>query len=118
VTVIVGAVAPVARVGLVQVTETFPEFEHAHPVPAALTKLIPAGSVSVTETADASDGPLSTTTSEYATDPPAATVAGPVLVIARSADGVTVVDAVEELLPATGSLVADETTAVSERVAP
>ena len=115
---IVGAVTPVARAALVQVTDTLPEFEHAHPVPAALTKLIPAGRVSVTVRFAASDGPLFVTVSEYATDPPATTVAGPLFVIARSADGVTVVDTDDELFPGTGSLVADVTVAVSERVAP
>ena len=61
---------------------------------------------------------MSTTTSWYVTDAPATTVAGPVLVIARSADGVTVVVAEEELLPGTGSLVVAATVAVSVRVAP
>ncbi len=74
--------------------------------------------MSATERFAASDGPLFTTTSEYATDPPATTVAGPVLVIARSADGVTVVVAVAVLFAAFGSGVADATVAESVRVAP
>ena len=116
---ITGAVTPVARAAaLVQVTDTLPEFEHAHPAPAALTKLIPAGRVSVTVRFAASDGPLFVTVSEYATDPPATTVAGPLFVIARSADGVTVVDTDDELFPGTGSLVADETTARLDNVEP
>ena len=117
-TVIVGAEVPVASVARVQVTETFPLFEQAHPVPVADTNVTPAGSVSVTDSDAASDGPLSVTTSWYVTDAPATTVAGPVLVIARSADGVTVVVAEEELLPGTGSLVVAATVAVSVSVAP
>jgi hypothetical protein len=64
VTVMVGAVAPVASAGLVQVTETFPTFVHAQPVPEAEMKVTPAGRVSATDTFAASDGPLSVTTSE------------------------------------------------------
>ena len=118
VSVIVGAVAPVTSVALVQVTETLPEFEQAHPVPAADTKVTPAGRVSVTVTFAASDGPLSTTTREYASEPAAVTVGGPVLVMARSAEGVTVVVAVAVLLAGFGSGVAEETVAVSVSVAP
>ena len=103
VTVITGAVAPVARAARVQLTETLPTFEQAQPPPDALTKVIPAGSVSDTVRFAASDGPLFTTVNEYATDPPAVTVGGPSLVIARSALAVTVVTAVAVLLPATGS---------------
>ena len=91
--------------------------DQRHPVPVALTNVTPAGRVSVMDSALASEGPLFTTTSEYATDAPATTVAGPVLVMARSAEGVTVVDAVEVLLPGTGSVVADVTVAVSDSVA-
>jgi hypothetical protein len=63
-TVMVGAVAPVAKTGRVHVTETFPVLVHVQPVPDADTKVTPAGNVSVTDTPAASDGPLSTTTSE------------------------------------------------------
>ena len=59
-----------------QVTETLPVFEQAQPVPVADTKVTPAGRVSVTVRLTASEGPLFTTTSEYATDEPATTVAG------------------------------------------
>ena len=110
--VMVGAVAPVASVGLVQVTDTLPAFVHVHPVPVAETKVTPAGRVSVTESPAPSEGPLFTTTSEYEMPAPATTVAGPDFVIARSAEAVTVVFAVAVLLPATGSLVVDETLAV------
>ena len=116
-TVIVGAVAPATSAGRVQVTDTFPTFEHAHPVPAADTNVTPAGSVSVTDTFAASDGPPLTTTSEYATDPPATTVGGPSLVIDRSADAVTVVTAVDVLLAGTGSAVVEETDAVFDSAA-
>jgi hypothetical protein len=63
-TVMVGAVAPLARTGRVQVADTLPEFVQIHPVPVADPKVTPAGRVSVTETPAASDGPWFTTTSE------------------------------------------------------
>ena len=63
-TVIVGAVAPVASAGRVQVTETLPALVQVQPVPVADTKVTPPGRVSVTERFAASDGPLFTTTSE------------------------------------------------------
>jgi hypothetical protein len=110
-TVIVGAVAPVTSNARVHVTDTFPLFAHAHPAPDADTNVTPAGNVSTTDTAAASDGPLSDTTRVYATDPPATTLAGPDFTTARSADAVTVVLAVEVLFPGTGSAVADDTDA-------
>jgi hypothetical protein len=116
--VIVGAVAPAARVGRVQLTETFPTFVHVHPVPLAETKVTPAGRVSATATFAASDGPMFTATRAYATLPPPTTVAGPVLVNARSADGVTVVLAVDELFAAFGSFVVEATEAPLDRAAP
>src|SRR5665213_1133840 len=64
VTVIVGAVVPVASAGRVQVTDTFPVFVQTQPVPVAETNVTPAGRVSVTETAAASEGPLLFTTRE------------------------------------------------------
>src|SRR3954452_5944959 len=57
-TVIVGAVAPVATRGRVQVTDTLPAFVQVQPVPVAETKVTPAGRLSSTETAVASDGSL------------------------------------------------------------
>ena len=68
--------------------------------------------MSVTVRLAASDGPAFDTVREYATDPAATTVAGPVLVIARSAEAVTVVEAVEVLLAAFGSAVVDAIDAV------
>ena len=61
-TVIVGAVAPDARVGRVQDTETLPVLVHAQPVPVAETKVTPAGKVSPTLSVLASDGPMFWTT--------------------------------------------------------
>ena len=61
VTAITGAEVPAASRGRTQVTETLPVFEQAHPVPVADTKVTPAGSVSVTVTLTASEGPLSVT---------------------------------------------------------
>ena len=109
---ITGAVTPVAKAALVQVTDTLPVFAQAQPVPPADTNVTPAGSVSVTVRLAASDGPSFVTVSEYATEPPATTVGGPSLAIARSALAVTVVVTVEELLPGTGSAVVDATDAV------
>ena len=111
-TVIAGAVAPVARVGRVHPTDTLPVLVQVQPAPAADTKVTPAGRVSVTETAAASDGPLSTTDNEYVTLAPATTVAGPVLVIARSAEAVTPVVIEDVLFAGTGSAVVDDTEAV------
>ena len=53
----VGAVAPEASVGRVQDTDVLPVLEQVHPVPLAETNVTPAGRVSVTLTAAASDGP-------------------------------------------------------------
>ena len=113
VTAMAGADVPVARSGRVHVTETLPAFEQTHPVPVADTKVTPAGRVSVTATLAASDGPAFATVSVYPTVPAATTVAGPVFAIDRSARAVTPVDAVAVLLPAFGSAVAADTTAVS-----
>ena len=112
VTVITGAVAPAASAARVQVTETLPTFEQAQPPPTALTNVTPAGSVSVTVRFAASDGPLLLTVSVYATDEPATTVAGAALVIATSADAVTVVTSEALLFAAFGSAVVDATDAV------
>ena len=117
VTVIVGAVAPVASAGLVQVTETLPALPQTQPVPVAETNVTPAGSASVTVRLTASDGPLFTTTSEYATLPPATTVAGPVFVMARSAEAVTVVLTEAVLLVRSGSAAVEDTDAVLDTVA-
>ena len=108
----VGPVAPVASAARIQVTDTFPEFEQAQPAPLADTNVTPAGNVSVTDRFAASDGPLLVTVSEYATDPAATTVAGPLLPIDRSALAVTVVTTVAVLFAATGSAVVDEIAAV------
>ena len=64
VTVMAGAEVAVARAGRVQVTETLPALEHAHPVPAADKNVTPTGSVSVTVRDAASEGPALATASE------------------------------------------------------
>ena len=57
-TVIVSGGDPAAHNGRVHVTDTFPAFEHDHAPPADTeTNDTPAGNVSVTDTATASDGP-------------------------------------------------------------
>ena len=53
----IGALAPLASVGVEHVT-TLPASAHDQPAPAAETKVTPAGSVSVTTTFDAASGPL------------------------------------------------------------
>ena len=56
-TVTGGAEVPLANVATVQLTDTLPALVHVHPAPTADTNVTPAGSVSVTKTAVASDGP-------------------------------------------------------------
>src|SRR3954453_3156590 len=101
--VIAGAVTPVANAGRAQVTDAFPLLVQTQPVPDAETNVTPVGSVSVTDTAAASDGPALATTREELMLPAATTVAGPVFTIDRSAEAVTVVVAVEVLLAPLGS---------------
>ena len=117
VTVTTGAAVPVARPAVVQVTETLPTFVQVQPVPVADTSTTPTGRVSVTARPVASEGPRLSTASWYVTAPPATTVAGPVLAIARSADAVTAVSAVEVLFAGSGSAVVAVTDAVFDRVA-
>ena len=74
--------------------------------------------MSVTVTAVASDGPAFVTDSWYDSAPPATTVAGPVLTIARSATGVTVVLADAVLSVGSGSAVVEDTDAVFVMVPP
>jgi hypothetical protein len=76
------------------------------------TNVVFAGSVSVSDTVCAFDGPLFTSAIVYVTFVPGAALAGPVLVTARSALVVTVEVAVEVLLAAFGSLVAAAIVAV------
>ena len=114
-TAIVGAVAAAASAGRVHVIEALAALMQVHPAPVAATNVTPAGSVSVTETPAASDGPLSTTTRAYVTVPPATTLAGPVLVRARSARALTPVTTDEVLFPGAGSAVVDATEAVFDR---
>ena len=52
------AAVPVPRAARVHVTETLPVLVQVHPVPPAETKVTPAGKVSVTAAATASEGPL------------------------------------------------------------
>src|SRR5450432_3020068 len=111
----VGAVAPLSRLATVQLTETLPTWVQTQPVPAAETKVTPAGSVSLTATATAVDGPALATTSWYVTLPSAAMVGGPDFTSDRSAAAPTLVTRVEVLFAGTGSAVALETVAVLVR---
>ena len=72
--------------------------------------------MSVSETVAAVEGPLFVVVTVYVTFVPAVTVAGPVLVTARSAIGVTVVPTFAELLDESVSKSSDETVAVFEIV--
>jgi hypothetical protein len=110
--VMVGAVAPAVSAGRVHVAELLPELVQVQPVPVADPKVTPAGRVSVTESPAASEGPLFTTTREYDTVPFTVTVAGPDLVMARSADAVMPVVVDEVLFAGLGSAVVEETLAV------
>lgn len=80
--------------------------------PLLLMKARPGPGLSFTNTLFAIDGPLFFTTMLNVIGPVVGSVDGPVLVIARSAFGVTVVVTADELLPATGSGVALDTDAV------
>src|SRR5438132_692421 len=97
---------PVARPALVQVTVPV---ARAQPV-LADTKVVPAGTASVTVKPALSDGPRVVTltvmlVSVPATEVPAVAVAGAVLVTSRSALVVTVSVSVAESLPGVGSAV-------------
>jgi hypothetical protein len=84
----------------------------------AATNDVFAGSVSETDTASASDGPLFATLSVYVMFEPALTVAGPLLVMLTSAEVLTVVDAVEVLFAPFVSVVVVVALAVFEIVEP
>src|SRR5439155_1627686 len=84
-----------------------------------LWKVTPAGSVSVTVTLLAVEGPALLTLSVYVSVPPARTGSGEsLLVIERSAEAVTVVGSVAVLLDELGSEVDALTVAVLEIVPP
>jgi hypothetical protein len=70
--------APFARFPMVHVTPAVQEIE-------LVKNVVPPGSVSVTTTSVASEGPLLVTVSEYVSCPPANTEPGVVFVMARSA---------------------------------
>jgi hypothetical protein len=106
------------RVGVVAITVPLPPTAGALTVqPAGAvndTNVVFAGVTSVSETAVASLGPLFVAVSEYDRLVPTVTTPGAVLVSARSALGVTVVEAVEELFAAFVSKLSLETLAVFE----
>jgi hypothetical protein len=107
--------APLLTVPRLQVTVLVPEQDPTEGV--ADTKVVPAGRTSVTLTLAALLGPALFTVMVYVMLEPAAAVAGPLLVIDRSAFAVTFVLAVELLLPGVGSEVVADTVAVFERLA-
>ncbi len=82
----------------------------------AETSVRPAGSVSVTLTFVATDGPLFLTTTVQVIVPPATAVAGPCLVTSRSLDGPTSVVAVAVLSVGSPSPWSPVTVAVFTRV--
>ena len=79
VTTIAGASVPAATVSRSHCTTVSPV--QVHPVPAAETRLSPAGSASVTVTASASEGPSLCTTIVNAVVSPALTGLSPVVVL-------------------------------------
>ena len=93
-----------ASVAIVQVTVPAlpaPGFAHVNTGPVPCTsdaKVVPAGKASVRLTVLAFDGPLLTTVIAYVAVAPATTVAGPVMLTARSLDVTTFAAAVEVLL--------------------
>jgi hypothetical protein len=116
--VIVGAVVPVARVGRVQVTETLPVFVQTQPVPVAETKVTPAGQGVGHRDGGGVGGAVVDDDQGVRDGAVGVTVAlGPVLVIARSAEAVTVVLATEVLLAGFGSAVVEDTDAVLDSTA-
>src|SRR5262245_20769897 len=80
--------------------------------PVLETKVRFAGVLSATVTPVAVLGPLWVPVTVYVLLLPAVIVAGPVFVMERSEGALTVVEAVDELLPGVGSVVALETVAV------
>src|SRR5207237_434325 len=111
--IVIEGAAPTAADARVHVT-TWPATPHAQPVPVAETKVVPAGSVSVTVTVAAALGPAFETSTVYVSVAPAVTGSGAsVIAIDRSALAVTVVDWLAELLPAAGSAVVAVTVALA-----
>src|SRR5437763_665786 len=115
-TIVQVALAPAARLAFVQVT-----------VPAASaqagllaeTKLVPAGTASLSVKPALSEGPrLSTLTVKVSSVPAVAGSGAAVLVTFRSAEAVTVVVTVAELLAGVGSVVGEAAVAVFEIVLP
>ncbi len=108
--------APSATVAVVQViVPPAPTAGDVQLVPAGTlsdTNVMPVGSVSLMTTPRAVDGPLLEAVSVYVAEPPAATLAEPVLTICTSATGVTVTSASSSLSPSDGSPVSDETDAL------
>src|SRR5439155_789530 len=119
-TIVMGGAAPGGRLlARLQVTLALVPL-HVQPMPLALWKVTPAGSVSMTVIGAAAVlGPALLTASVYVNVPPAITGSGAsVLMIDRSAEAVTVVDAVAVLLAGLGSEVAALTAAVLVMVPP
>ena len=98
---------PVTMLTLLAVKLCVPQV--AVPVAAQLRPVTvnPAGSVSVTLAPVTLLGPLFHTRMVYVTVPPLPTATGPLLLIARSAAGVTVVFTLDVLLPVVASVMPD-----------
>src|SRR3954462_13230585 len=76
------------------------------------TNVVLAGTASVSETVDAADGPLFVSVTVYVMSVPATAVAGPLLLMVRSADADTVAGAVWLLLFKFGSALSPVAVAV------
>ena len=112
VTIVIGKDAPDARLEIIQVTVPLVLTGGPAQILAGLTerKLTPAGSTSVTVTAEAVFGPLFVNCNKYVNELLVFTGLGDaLLVIARSADGFTWTTAVAVLLIKTGSEVLELT---------
>src|SRR5438445_675784 len=121
-TTVMGTDAPLASVGVVQLTvPLLPTAGAVHDHPAGGLReanVVPKGNGSVSVTLWAAETPLFVTVIPYVRSLWFGRVAGAVFVTAKSAEGATVVVAVAELLPGFWSPVAAETEAVFVRTVP
>jgi hypothetical protein len=116
---------PLGSVAMVQVVVPVPPpggVAHVKAGPAVCdcdTKVVFAGTTSLSETLEASDGPLFVTLIVYVMSDPDATLGGePLFDTDRSAAGATVAVVLAELFVGSGSVVVPETLAVFASVAP
>ncbi len=119
-TIVKVVLEPTFQFGRVQLTEALPALVQVQPPLLGVVdpNVTPGGRLSLMTTLDAFDGPLFVAVTVYVSDPAALTVAGPDLVMARSACGITLVLTVSLLLPGVGSAVVPPIVAPLVSVAP